>query len=109
MLVMDNPDTYCAASIYEAFEPEEASRLRKRFEFHYAPKHGSWLNMAKIEIGVMSRQCPGRRIPDRETMCREVAAYVRDRNERAKTVNWRFMTGNVRIKLKSLYPSFQKS
>ena len=107
VLVMDNLNTHSPASLYEAFAPEEARRVRKRFEFHYTPKHGSWLNMAEIEIGALSRQCLRRRIPDRDTMRRETAAWVQRRNAADVTVDWRFTTKDARTKLKSLYPSIQ--
>ena len=91
----------------EAFAPREAMRVRKRFEFRYTPKHGSWLNMAEIEIGALSRQCLRRRIPDRATMLRETAAWVKRRNAAGGTVDWRFTTADARVKLKSLYPAIQ--
>ena len=105
ILVMDNLNTHRLSTLYETFNPEEASRLAGRFEVHHTPKHGSWLNIAEIEINVMSRQCLRRRIPDRDTMVREVAAWQRHRNASAKPVDWRFRTEDARIKLKSLYPS----
>lgn len=107
VLVMDNLNTHRLSSLYETFEPAEASRLADRFEVRHTPKHGSWLNMAEIEINVLSRQCLDRRIPDRETMVSEVAAWQEHRNASAKPVNWRFRTEDARIKLKSLYPSIQ--
>ncbi len=107
VLVMDNLNTHKLSSLYETFVPEEASRLAGRFEIHHTPKHGSWLNMAEIEINVLSRQCLDRRIPDRETMMREVGAWQEHRNASAKPVDWRFRTRDARIKLKSLYPSVQ--
>ncbi len=107
VLVMDNLNTHRLSTLYDTFEPAEASRLAGRFEVHYTPKHGSWLNMAEIEINVLSRQCLDRRIPDRETMISEVAAWQEYRNASAKPVNWRFRTEDARIKLKSLYPSIQ--
>lgn len=107
VLVMDNLNTHRLSTLYDTFEPAEASRLAGRFEIHHTPKHGSWLNMAEIEISVLSRQCLGRRIPDRETMASEVAAWQERRNAAAKPVNWRFRTEDARIKLKSLYPSIQ--
>ena len=93
--------------MYEAFEPAEARRIAERLEVHYTPKHGSWLDMAEIEIGVMSRQCLDRRIPDQRTLRREVAAWQAQRNQDAIRVDWRFTTEDARIKLKSLYPSIQ--
>jgi hypothetical protein len=84
-------------------KPEEASRISKKLEFHYTPKHGSWLNMVEIEISVLSGQCLDRRIPDQTTVKREVAAWEKERNKRCAMVNWRFTTKNARIKLKKLY------
>lgn len=107
VLVMDNLNTHRLSTFHDNFSPEEADRLIERFEVHYTPKHGSWLNIAEIEIGVLTGQCLSRRIPDRETMCREVAAWQSRRNAAAVTVNWRFRTEDSRIKLKSLYPSLQ--
>ena len=107
VLVMDNLNTHKLSTLYDTFEPAEASRIAKRIAVHYTPKHGSWLNMAEIEINVLSRQCLNRRLPDRETMVHEVAAWQEHRNGSAKPVNWRFRTEDARIKLKSLYPSIQ--
>ena len=107
VLVMDNLNTHKLSTLYDTFEPAEASRITKRIAVHYTPKHGSWLNMAEIEINVSSRQCLNRRLPDRETMVHEVAAWQEHRNGAAKPVNWRFRTEDARIKLKSLYPSIQ--
>ncbi len=107
MLVMDNLNTHHPASLYEAFEPAEARRIAERLEIHYTPKHGSWLNMAEIEIGVMARQCLDRRIPEQNVLRGEVAAWERERNRDAIRVDWRFTTADARIKLKSLYPSIQ--
>lgn len=106
-LVQDNLNTHSPASLYEAFAPEEARRLTQRFEFHYTPVHGSWLNIAEIELNVLNNQCLDRRIPDKQTLCQEVAAWNADRNQRAASVNWQFTTQDARIKLKRLYPSFQ--
>jgi DDE superfamily endonuclease len=105
-VVMDNLNTHGAASFYEAFPPAEARRLSQRFEFHYTPKHGSWLNIAEIELSVLSRQCLDRRLPDPETLEREVVAWVHDRNADTTCIDWRFTTADARIKLKHLYPSF---
>ena len=105
VLVLDNLNTHGPASFYEAFAPAEARRLAARFEFHYTPKHGSWLNMAEIELSVLGRQCLHRRIPDPATLAQEVAAWEADRNARAATIDWRFTTIDARIKLKHLYPS----
>lgn len=107
VLVMDNLNTHSPASFYKAFSPEEARRIIERLEIHYTPKHGSWLNMAEIEIGVLRRQCLDRRIADRETLVEEVEAWQRRRNENENTVDWRFTTEDARIKLKSLYPTIQ--
>ena len=107
VLVMDNLNTHSPASLYEAFEPSEARRLAEKLEIHYTPKHGSWLDMAEIEIGILSRQCLNRRIDDATTLRREVAAWENDRNRRATKVNWRFTTANARIKLRRLYPSIE--
>ena len=107
MLVMDNLNTHKLSSLYEAFEPSEVRRIAERLEIHYTPKHGSWLNMAEIEIGVLARQCLERRIPDRETLRGEVETWQKSRNRDAVRVNWRFTTENARIRLRSLYPSIQ--
>ena len=107
ILVMDNLNTHKLGSLYEAFEPAEARRIAERLELHYTPKHGSWLDMAEIEIGVMSRQCLNRRIPDQKTLRKEINAWQEQRNKKAVHVNWRFTTANARTKLKSLYPSIQ--
>ncbi len=104
-VVMDNLNTHKPSSLYEAFPPEEARRLLARLEFHYTPKHGSWLNMAEIEFGILTRQCLDRRIPEQEMLVNEVAAWEAHRNERKTTVNWQFTTTDARIKLKKLYPS----
>ena len=108
VLVMDNLNTHHPASLYEAFEPAEARRIAERLEIHYTPKHGSWLNMAEIEIGVLARQCLDRRILDQEVLRREVEAWQGQRNRDAIRVDWRFTTADARIKLKSLYPSIQR-
>lgn len=106
-LVQDNLNTHSPASLYEAFAPEEARRLTQRFEFHYTPVHGSWLNIAEIELNVLNNQCLDRRIPDKQTLLKEVAAWNANRNQQAASVNWQFTTQDARIKLKRLYPSFQ--
>lgn len=103
-LVMDNLNTHNIASLYETFEPKEARRLAERLEIHYTPKHGSWLNMAEIELSVLKGQCLDRRIADMATMQAEVAAWERDRNNRTKKIDWQFTTSDARIKLKRLYP-----
>ncbi len=107
VLVMDNLNTHKFSSLYVAFEPEEARRIAERLEIHYTPKHGSWLNMAEIEIGVMTRQCIDRRIESQEALRSEIDAWQKKRNEEKVQVNWRFTTEDARIKLKSLYPSLQ--
>lgn len=104
VLVQDNLNTHKPASLYEAFPPEEARRLIDKLEIHYTPKHGSWLNMAEIEIGVLQRQCLDRRLPDLPTVQAEVAAWQRDRNAQQVTVHWQFTTPDARIKLWRLYP-----
>jgi transposase len=105
-VVMDQLNTHKPSALYEVFEPAEARRLLEKLEFHYTPKHGSWLSMAETEFSVLMRQCLDRRIPDTETLCREVTAWETDRNAHATRVNWRFTTEDARIKLKRLYPSF---
>ena len=107
VLVMDNLNIHSLASLYEAFEPAEARRIAECLEIHYTPKHGSWLNLAEIEIGVLARQCLARRIPDREQLCSETGAWQAKRNRESASVDWRFKTEDARIKLKSLYPSIQ--
>jgi hypothetical protein len=107
VLVMDNLNTHGPASLYEAFEPAEAKRLADKLEIHYTPKHGSWLDMAEIELGILSRQCLDRRIEDFQTLTDEVAAWQRQRNESGTKVNWRFTTADARVKLKRLYPSIE--
>jgi hypothetical protein len=105
VLVMDNLNTHTPASLYEAFPPAEAKRLTDRLEIHHTPKHGSWLNMAEIELSVLGRQCLDRRIADAEGLMREVAAWEAARNDADAVINWRFTTADARIKLKRLYPS----
>jgi hypothetical protein len=107
VLVMDNLNTHKLASLYEAFAPAEARRLAERFELHYTPKHGSWLNMAETEFSVLTTQCLARRMPDAPTLRQEVAAWEQRRNHAKGIVNWRFTTQEARIKLKRLYPSIQ--
>ena len=104
VVVMDNLNTHSPASFYETFEPQEARRLIERFEFHYTPKHGSWLNMAEIELGVLIRQCLSRRIPDKSTLEKEVRAWQKDRNAKVVKVDWRFTTADARIKLNTSIP-----
>jgi DDE superfamily endonuclease len=109
VLVMDNLNTHRIASLYEAFPPERARRIAERLEVHYTPKHGSWLNMAEIELSVLAGQCLDRRIESREDLEREVAAWEEERNERQVGVKWRFTTADARIKLRHLYPAVQTS
>jgi len=104
-LVMDNLNTHTGASLYEVFEPSEARRLLDRLQIHYTPKHGSWLNMAEIELGVLSGQCLDRRIPDKGTLETEVAAWQCSRNTAQTKIDWRFTNDKARIKLKRLYPT----
>ena len=104
-LVMDNLNTHQPGSLYEVFEPQEAHRLCNRFNFIYTPKHGSWLNMAEIELNVLTGQCLSRRIDTMETIRREVKAWQNHRNDLVATINWQFTTQDARIKLKRLYPS----
>jgi hypothetical protein len=104
VLVMDNLNTHEMASLYKAFEPAEARRLLERFEVHHTPKHGSWLNMAEIELSVLSGQCLDQRFDSREALERAVQAWLLERNERCVGVNWHFTTEDARIKLKRLYP-----
>jgi DDE superfamily endonuclease len=106
VLMSDNLNTHKPAALYEAFPPSEARRIIEKLEWHHTPKHGSWLNMAEIELSVLHRQCLNRRIPDQETLKREVAAWEHKRNQDAVKVNWRVTTEDARIKLKKLYPSF---
>jgi hypothetical protein len=109
VLVMDNLNTHTPASLYDAFDPAEAKRLADRLEIHYTPKHGSWLNMAEIELSVLSRQCLDRRVADFESLQAEVAAWQERRDERGgKKIEWRLGTEDARIKLKRLYPSLQE-
>ena len=105
VLVMDNLNTHTPASLYEAFPPAEAKRLADKLEIHYTPKHGSWLDMAEIELSVLSNQCLDRRLPDVETLTREIAAWEETRNAAKMTVHWQFTTEQARIKLHKLYPS----
>ena len=107
VLVMDNLNTHKLASLYEAFPAAEARRLAAKLEIHYTPKHGSWLNMAEIELSVLHRQCLNARIPNQHTLMQKVAAWQTRRNASASTVNWRFTTADARIKLERLYPSIE--
>jgi hypothetical protein len=106
VLVQDNLSTHTKASLYEAFPAAEARRLVERFEWHYTPKHGSWLDLAESELGVLSSQCLDRRIPDKQTLIEEIAAWECDRNAHHTKANWHFTTSKARVKLKHLYPSF---
>ena len=108
VLVQDNLNTHSPASLYEAFEPAEAKRLADRFEVHYTPKHGSWLDMAEIELGILGRQCLSRRIENMDDLRREVNAWEVERDSAATKVDWQFRTENARIKLKKLYPSIEE-
>jgi transposase len=104
VLVMDNLNTHTPAALYEAFDPAQARRLVESLEIHYTPKHGSWLNMAEIELSVLARQCLERRIPDREALAGEVEAWEAERNAAESSIDWRFTSADARIKLKHLYP-----
>ncbi len=108
VLVQDNLNTHTPASLYEAFPAAEAKRLEDKLELHYTPKHGSWLNIAELELSVLSRQCLDRRVPDPATLVAEVAAWQARRNARGGAVDWRFTTADAHIKLKRLYPSPQE-
>jgi hypothetical protein len=105
VLVQDNLNIHCKGSLYQAFPAAEARRLVERFEWHYTPKHGSWLDLAESELGVLSSQCLDRRIADKQTLIDEVAAWVHERNANHATTSWHFTTPNARSKLKHLYPS----
>jgi transposase len=103
-VVLDNLNIHRPASLYQTFEPKEAGRIRKRLEFHYTPKHGSWLNMAEIEFSVFGKQCLNRRIGDEGALKREIAALETERNQAAATIDWRFSTVDARHKLQHVYP-----
>lgn len=105
VLVLDNLNTHAVASLYETFAARHARQLAERLEIHYTPKHGSWLNMAEIELSALCRQCLARRIPDIETMRTEIAAWEQDRNHRQTPIDWHFTTSEARVKLKRLYPN----
>jgi hypothetical protein len=109
ILICDNLNTHKIASLYEAFEPKQARRLVERLEIHYTPKHGSWLNVAEIELSVFTEQCLDRRIPHMVTLKQEAKAWYLDRNTRQKAVDWQFTTEDARIKLKRLYPQSKMS
>jgi len=108
VLVMDNLNIHSPASLYEAFPPTEAKRLADKLEIHHTPRHGSWLNMAEIELGVLQRQCLDRRLGDRARLEREVAAWAARRNAATATIAWRFTTADARIKLRRLYPTYDE-
>jgi len=104
-VVLDNLNTHVFGALYEAFAPEEARRIARRLEFHYTPKHGSWLNMAEMEFGVLARQCLDRRIATAEELTAEIAAWERERNEAKASINWTFRVADARKKLHWIYPS----
>lgn len=106
VLVMDNLNTHKPASLYKAYSPQEARRIFKKLEFHYTPKHGSWLNIAEIELNVMTRQCLNRRISDIDTLSKELKAWENERNVHKAKINWQFRTQDARVKLTSLYPKY---
>ena len=106
-LVQDNLNTHTKASLYDAFPAAEARRLAERFEWRYTPKHGSWLDMAESELGVLATQCLNRRIPDKSTLVKEVAAWQDNRNKNQVKADWHFKTDDARVKLKRLYPQFE--
>jgi transposase len=106
-VVLDNLNTHKLAALYAAFPAQEAHRIVQRLRFHFTPKHGSWLNMAEIELSILARQALADRIPDKETLIQEVQAWEHQRNNSGATVDWRFTTKDARIKLKRLYPSFK--
>ena len=107
VLAQDNLSTHTTASLYAAFPAAEARRLVERFEWHYTPKHGSWLDMAESELGVLSTQCLDRRIPDKPKLIDEVAAWQKNRNKYHAKADWQFTTADARVKLKRLYPQFE--
>jgi transposase len=107
-LVVDNLNTHTPAALYQTFAPAEARRITRKLEFHYTPKHGSWLNMAECELAVLASQCLGRRIPNIETLEREIAAWQIQRNQHQAKINWQFSTDLARVKLKRLYPPVEQ-
>lgn len=109
VLVVDNLNTHGPHRLYEAFAPAQARRLAQRFEWHYTPEHGSWLNVAECELSVLERQCVGRRIADQQVLAQEVAAWEQARNAAARTVRWQFTAEDARIKLRRLYPEIHHS
>lgn len=106
VLVMDNLNTHAVASLYKAFQPAEARRIAKRLEIHYTPKHGSWLDMAEIELNVMTRQCLSRRISNIDTLCKELSVWEAGQNKNVAGISWHFRTSDAREKLITLYPKF---
>jgi len=106
ILVCDNLNTHKIASLYVRFPPEEALRISQKLEIHFTPKHGSWLNIAEIELSVLTKQCLNRRIGDAETLRKEITTWYKSRNEKQKNVTWQFTTSDARIKLKRLYPQY---
>ena len=106
-VIQDNLNTHVKASLYKAFKPEEAKRILDKLEFLNTPKHGSWLNMAEIELSALNNQCLDRRISNIDSLKQEIEAWEENRNQKSQSVNWRFTTDNARIKLKRLYPSIQ--
>lgn len=107
VLVLDQLNTHSLASLYAAFPPVEAKRLADKVEIHHTPKHGSWLNMAELELSVLQRQCLRQRLPDRDVLQREVTAWAHRRNAHTQCTNWQFTTTDARIKLRRLYPAFE--
>lgn len=107
VLVTDNLNIHGVWSLYEAFAPGEARRIADKLEWHYTPEHGSWLNMAELELSALGRQCLNRRIPDAPTLAQECAAWAKERNNAQVTINWHFSTKDARIKLRRLYPIIQ--
>lgn len=107
LLILDQLNTHSPASLYQAFTPQEAQRIAEKLEIHYTPKHGSWLNMAEIELSVLGRQCLRRRIGTAAELAEQIAAWQTQRNARQTKVDWRFTTDNARIKLRKLYPSIE--
>jgi len=107
ILVCDNLNTHTLGALYETFPPPEAKRLADRLDIRYTPKHGSWLNIAEIELSVLTKQCPSRRIADVDTLRREAVAWADQRNQAQTGVDWQFTTKNARTKLKRLYPQIQ--
>ncbi|GBE97586.1 hypothetical protein NIES298_18340 [Microcystis aeruginosa NIES-298] len=105
-VIQDNLNTHVKASLYKAFELEEAKRILDKLEFHYTPKHGSWLNMAEIELSVLNRQCLDRRIPDMDSLKQEIKAWEENRNEKSNSVDWRFTTADARINTISLNENY---